>query len=104
MYGGQSINVGENAPSLPEGLVTFDDERAICDKVHYSQEKELGGFIIWELSGDVMEDLSTPLLNMVNRKLSEPDTNCADPFGPKLPTEFQPLPSASELPPVTTTA
>ena len=35
--------------SLPEGLVSFDDERAICDKVHYAQENDLGGFIVWEL-------------------------------------------------------
>jgi chitinase len=34
---------------LPEGLVSFDDERAICDKVHYAQTHDLGGFIIWEL-------------------------------------------------------
>ena len=42
--------------------------------------------IIWELSGDVMEDLNTPLLDILNRKLSEPATNCADPFGPLLAT------------------
>lgn len=34
---------------LPEGLVSFDDERAICDKVHYAQQHQMGGFIIWEL-------------------------------------------------------
>ena len=37
------------AQSLPEGLVSFDDERAICNKVYYAQENNLGGFIIWEL-------------------------------------------------------
>lgn len=37
------------AQSLPEGLVSFDDERAICDKVNFAQENELGGFIVWEL-------------------------------------------------------
>lgn len=39
----------ELAQSLPEGLVSFDDERAICDKVNYAQENDLGGFIVWEL-------------------------------------------------------
>jgi GH18 family chitinase len=34
---------------LPEGVVSFDDERAICDKVNYVQQHDLGGFIIWEL-------------------------------------------------------
>lgn len=37
------------AQSLPEGLVSFDDERAICDKVNYVQENGLGGFLVWEL-------------------------------------------------------
>lgn len=46
--GGQN-NVDGLAQTLPEGLVSFDDERAICDKVHYAQQNKLGGFIIWEL-------------------------------------------------------
>ncbi|KAL3775108.1 hypothetical protein ACHAW5_001511 [Stephanodiscus triporus] len=64
------------AQSSPEGLVSFDDERAICDKVHYAQEKELGGFIVWEMSGDVLEDLSTPLLDVANMKLAHPSFEC----------------------------
>ena len=80
---------------LPEGLVSFDDERAICDKVHYAQKYSMGGFIIWELcelpvtmeysegfdssdflfifcislAGDLLPDLRTPLLDIVNKKL-----------------------------------
>jgi chitinase len=64
------------ALTLPEGLVSFDDERAICDKVHYAHEKELGGFIVWELSGDVLGDLSTPLLDVANMKLANPSFEC----------------------------
>ncbi len=64
------------AATLPEGLVSFDDERAICDKVHYAQEKELGGFIVWELSGDVLADLSTPLLDVTNMKLARRSFEC----------------------------
>lgn len=76
------------------GLVSYDDERSICLKTEYAIKESLHGFIIWELSGDVLEDLNTPLLDIVNRKLSETDTNCADPFGTKLvspiiPTELQ---------------
>jgi chitinase len=67
---------GSVAQTLPEGLVSFDDERAICDKVHYAQEKNLAGFIIWELSGDVLDDLSTPLLDITNRKLGDPSLQC----------------------------
>ena len=58
------------------GLVSYDDERAICDKTEYVMENNLSGFIIWEMSGDLLEDLSTPLLDMVNAKLKNPDVGC----------------------------
>ena len=59
--------------------------------------------IIWELSGDVMEDLSTPLLDMANRKLSEPNTNCANPFGPKVTSTIELLPATTNVSPEVTT-
>jgi len=70
---------------LPEGLISFDDERAIFDKVNYAQEKNLGNFTIWECysmdiadapAGDVLEDLRTPLLDIINRKLANPSLKC----------------------------
>lgn len=39
-----------------------------------------------ELSGDVMEDLSTPLLDAVHRKLNNPSLSCKDEFGFHSPT------------------
>eukprot|EP00581_Thalassiosira_minuscula_P005354 CAMPEP_0183742588 /NCGR_PEP_ID=MMETSP0737-20130205/64777_1 /TAXON_ID=385413 /ORGANISM="Thalassiosira miniscula, Strain CCMP1093" /LENGTH=1396 /DNA_ID=CAMNT_0025978175 /DNA_START=206 /DNA_END=4396 /DNA_ORIENTATION=- len=60
------------------GLVSFDDESAICIKVQYAIENDLGGFIIWELSGDLMEDLSTPLLDVTNKKLHDPSFDCGE--------------------------
>lgn len=59
------------------GMVSFDDERAICDKTEYAQVHGLKGYIIWELSGDLMPDLSTPLLDAGNAKLLNPDLDCA---------------------------
>lgn len=60
------------------GYLSFDDQQAICNKVEYVLDEELNGFIIWELSGDVREDLSTPLLDEVNMKLDYPTTHvCA---------------------------
>ena len=59
------------------GMVSFDDERAICDKTEYAQVHDLNGYIIWELSGDLMPDLSTPLLDAANAKLLNPDLDCA---------------------------
>lgn len=67
---------GASGWSLP-GMVSFDDERAICDKTEYAQEHNLGGYIIWELSGDLMPDLSTPLLDAANAKLINPNLDCA---------------------------
>lgn len=61
------------------GSVSFDGEDAICAKTQYAIENELAGFIIWELSGDVMSDLSTPLLDTVNNKLSDPSSSCGEP-------------------------
>ena len=58
------------------GLVSYDNEAAICAKVEYAIDHNLGGFIIWELSGDLMDDLSTPLLDVTNKKLNNPNFNC----------------------------
>ena len=58
------------------GLVSFDNEAAICAKVEYAIDHNLGGFIIWELSGDLMDDLSTPLLDVTNKKLNNPNFKC----------------------------
>ena len=60
----------------------------------------IGGFIIWELSGDLMDDLSTPLLDVVNKKLSDPSYSCGKSGilpegGVDLPLDEPPAPSAS---------
>lgn len=64
-------------------FLSFDDERSICDKTEYAMNNDLYGFIIWELSGDVMDDRSTPLLDAVVNRLSDPMTPC-DPDAPSL--------------------
>ena len=59
------------------GVVSFDDSQAICDKVEYVREGGLNGVLIWELSGDMTEELATPLLDVVNYKLQQgDDVNC----------------------------
>ena len=35
------------------GMVSDNDERAICDKTKYAQIHKLNRYIIWELSGDL---------------------------------------------------
>jgi hypothetical protein len=78
------------------GFVSYDDERAICDKTEYAMDNNLNGFIIWEISGDLMPDLSTPLLDATNNRLNKPDVRCG-PVGPA------PL-NAPKPPPTTPTA
>lgn len=51
------------------GLISFDDNQSICDKVEYSTEKNYHGLFVWDLSGDLTDTYSTPLLDMVNLKL-----------------------------------
>ena len=58
------------------GFLSYDDERAICDKTEYAVDNQLNGFIIWEISGDLLEDLSTPLLDVVNGRLNDPTVRC----------------------------
>ncbi|KAL7525029.1 hypothetical protein ACHAXR_000829, partial [Thalassiosira sp. AJA248-18] len=49
------------------GLVSYDDARAICDKVHYANQRGLHGFLIWEISGDMIDkgngQMETPLID-----------------------------------------
>jgi len=63
--------------SLSTGMVSYDDEQAICDKTEYAQVHKLNGYIIWELSGDMLPDMSTPLLDAANAKLLNPALDCA---------------------------
>ena len=55
------------------GFVSYDDERAICYKTEYAIDNQLNGFIIWEISGDLLEDSSTPLLDAMIDRLNSND-------------------------------
>mmetsp|Transcript_19099 Transcript_19099/g.41357 ORF Transcript_19099/g.41357 Transcript_19099/m.41357 type:complete len:817 (+) Transcript_19099:106-2556(+) len=63
------------------GLVSYDDPRAICDKVAYANERGLHGFLIWEISGDMIDrgngQMLTPLIDATNAKIQNPNFNCA---------------------------
>lgn len=58
------------------GFISYDNERSICEKTGYVIDNNLKGFLIWEISGDLMDDLSTPLLDSLNSKLDVPSLNC----------------------------
>jgi chitinase len=44
-------------------LVSYDDPASIRAKAEYAVAQGLGGVIIWEITGDVMPDGATPLLD-----------------------------------------
>eukprot|EP00602_Paraphysomonas_sp_CaronLab_P001838 CAMPEP_0185018358 /NCGR_PEP_ID=MMETSP1103-20130426/1112_1 /TAXON_ID=36769 /ORGANISM="Paraphysomonas bandaiensis, Strain Caron Lab Isolate" /LENGTH=383 /DNA_ID=CAMNT_0027548147 /DNA_START=170 /DNA_END=1322 /DNA_ORIENTATION=+ len=58
------------------GVVSYDNPQAICDKTAYVIDNALHGMIIWELSGDLMSDLTTPLLDTVTKKLGDSSYIC----------------------------
>ena len=63
------------------GWVSYDDERAICDKCEYALDNSLNGYIIWEISGDLMPDLSQPLLQACNDRINDPGLRCDPTMG-----------------------
>jgi len=72
-----------------KSYLSYDDELAICDKTEYALNEDLHGFIIWEISGDLMDDFSTPLLDAANNRLNNPDKTCdGGEAGPPPPTPF----------------
>jgi GH18 family chitinase len=51
-------------------LVTYEDQQSLASKVAYAREQRLGGFMLWELSGD-LKDRSRPesLVGTISRAL-----------------------------------
>jgi hypothetical protein len=69
------------------GFVSYDDELAICYKTEYAMDNQLNGFIIWEISGDLLEDGSTPLLDAMNCRLKASDNPACCDSGAVVPTD-----------------
>mmetsp|Transcript_33557 Transcript_33557/g.58915 ORF Transcript_33557/g.58915 Transcript_33557/m.58915 type:complete len:735 (-) Transcript_33557:86-2290(-) len=63
------------------GLVSYDDPRAICEKVGYANERGMHGFLIWEISGDMIDNgnsqISTPLIDATIKKIQNPNFPCS---------------------------
>jgi chitinase len=59
------------------GLVSYDDARAICDKVHYANQRGMHGFLVWEISGDMLDNGETPLIDATNAKIDNPNLDCS---------------------------
>ncbi|KAL7472628.1 hypothetical protein ACHAXS_012995 [Conticribra weissflogii] len=59
------------------GFTSYDDPRAICDKVEYALERGMHGFLVWEISGDMLDNGETPLIDATNSKLQDPSLDCS---------------------------
>jgi chitinase len=57
---------GKNYPTL----VSYDDERSIGLKAQYVVDQKAAGLIVWEITGDYMDDGSTPLLDAIVTKFA----------------------------------
>jgi GH18 family chitinase len=57
-------------------LVTYEDQQSLAAKIDYANDHGLGGFMLWELSGDV-KDTSRPesLVGTIARALRRQTTN-----------------------------
>merc|ERR1719293_24476 len=74
------------------GLVSYDDPQAICDKVGYANDRGLHGFLIWEISGDMLDDGTTPLIDATNGKIENPGYDCGALRDPVRGLKWRPAP------------
>jgi len=51
-------------------LISLDDEESVALKADYVIQNKAGGLIIWPLLGDRLPDGTTPLLDVIDKKLS----------------------------------
>ncbi|MEW5799601.1 MAG: glycoside hydrolase family 18 protein [Bacteroidota bacterium] len=51
-------------------LISYDDEESVAYKAQYVIDNKVRGVIIWEITGDYLNDGTTPLLNVVHSKLN----------------------------------
>ena len=93
-----SSSIDYNIASKISGFTSLRDEQtktqyayAICDKTEYVMDLNLNGYIIWEISGDLMPDFSTPLLDAANNRLNKPNIHCGS-VGSTAANEPIPLP------------
>lgn len=49
-------------------IVSYDDEESVGYKAQYVVDQKVGGVIIWEITGDFLEDGTTPLLDVIVSK------------------------------------
>jgi len=55
-------------------FVSYDDEESVGHKAQYVLDRNAGGVIIWEITGDFLPDGRTPLLDVISRKFGASKT------------------------------
>lgn len=51
-------------------LISYDDEESVGHKAQYVIDNDVRGLIIWEITGDYLENGATPLLDVINSKFN----------------------------------
>ncbi len=51
-------------------VISYDDEESVREKARYAKHKNVRGLIIWEITGDFLEDGSTPLLDVIHQEFN----------------------------------
>jgi chitinase len=56
---------------FPEGgMVSFENEKSLQIKTNWMKQHGIGGIIVWEMSGDIMTDGTTPLSDVLKQELN----------------------------------
>ena len=73
----------DNASKVPyltgktsKSFVTYDDEESVCIKADYVMSNNLGGVIIWEITGDYLDAKTTPLQDQIYAVFNNKPCNC----------------------------
>ncbi len=63
------------------GFMSYDDPESVCAKGSYIQQQDLGGFMFWELSGDI-QDHPQSLVDTMFCSINPSSPGCANVCGP----------------------
>jgi len=59
-----------------ESILSYDNEYSTCLKTEYALGMGLNGVVIRDLAGDFLDDSSTPLLDALHAKMTNPTLHC----------------------------
>ena len=82
----------DNAGSINDKFISYDDQRACQSKVSYARNRRLGGVMIWELAQDHHSGQPDPLLLAIKQALATPGATKIRLNGQNVDLSFDSLP------------